>query len=363
MDNRERHVGFLIMDIANGGGTERVTSVLANELVKRNYKVSIISCQGGQAAKFPLDKNIVLYSLHGEVKKISAFRRWSSFKMIKKYVCENRIDLMIAVDVALYLYLLPLQIMGKCKNIAWEHFNLSINTNRLARISRWFAAQTADCIVVLTDNDKKNYFEHFTNIKKLERIYNPITTQNKAKSGLKCKKVVAVGRLTEQKGFDILIEIWAKIENMVPEWELNIYGKGPLENDLKKRIQYLELERVNLGGYVENIEKVFLDASIFVLSSRYEGFVLVLLEALSKGLPCVCFNCKEGPSEVIIDGENGFLIENGNIDGFAQRLLLLMENQELLKSISENTEKGLEKFKPEVIFEEWVKLLDNLFEQ
>ena len=117
-----KKVGFLIMNFESGGGTERVTSVIANELVKKNFDVRIISCQHGNSCKFEIDKNIKLYSLNGEKCENSALRKIYVEKQLIRYVKEEQIDVMIAVDVALYLYLIPLQIKKICKCIAWEHF-------------------------------------------------------------------------------------------------------------------------------------------------------------------------------------------------------------------------------------------------
>ena len=137
------------MNFESGGGTERVTSVIANELVKKNFDVRIISCQHGNSCKFEIDKNIKLYSLNGEKCENSALRKIYVEKQLIKYVKEEQIDVMIAVDVALYLYLIPLQIKKICKCIAWEHFNYYISPNKLVKYARKLAAEHADCVVVL----------------------------------------------------------------------------------------------------------------------------------------------------------------------------------------------------------------------
>ena len=149
------------MNFESGGGTERVTSVIANELVRDNFDVRIISCQHGNSCKFEINKSIKLYSLNGEKCENPALRKIYVEKQLIKYVKEEQIDVMIAVDVALYLYLIPLQMKKLCKCIAWEHFNYYINPNKMVKYARKLAAEHADCVVVLGKNDLNNYLTHY----------------------------------------------------------------------------------------------------------------------------------------------------------------------------------------------------------
>ena len=193
------------MNFESGGGTERVTSVIANELVKKNFDVRIISCQHGNSCKFEIDKNIKLYSLNGEKCENSALRKIYVEKQLIKYVKEEQIDVMIAVDVALYLYLIPLQIKKICKCIAWEHFNYYISPNKLVKYARKLAAEHADCVVVLGKNDLNNYLTQYKHCKNVTYIYNPIAVDTSESTPLTQKRAIAVGRLSRQKGFDMLV--------------------------------------------------------------------------------------------------------------------------------------------------------------
>lgn len=354
----KKHIGFLIMNFENGGGTERVTSVIASELAKRDYKVTVISCQKGEKSHFDIDDSIQLCSLHGEEVKNSLSRKMVVLKRLKKVVKESRIDIMIAVDVALYIYLWPLRISGECKCIAWEHFNYYIANNRLVRFARKLAAKDADCVVVLGKKDLQNYKEHYKKIKNITYIYNPIAVSTEGNADICSRRVVAAGRLTAQKGFDRLIQIWSIVEKQMPEWKLDIFGDGPLREKLQKQIDESGVNNITLCGYSSNIEMEFLHSSIFALTSRYEGFVLVLLEAMAKGLPCISFACKEGPEEIIDDGVNGFLIEQGNIELFAEKLLVLMKDDKLRKDFSQMTRMNLERHNLDKIMEKWELVLD-----
>ena len=228
-----KKIGFLIMNFENGGGTERVTSVIANELVKKTYDVTIISCQHGNSCKFEISKNVRIHSLNGEKCVNPILRKIHVEKQLIKYIKEEQIDVMIAVDVALYLYLIPLQIKKLCKCIAWEHFNYYINPNKMVKYARKLAAEHADCVVVLGKNDLNNYLTQYKHCKNVTYIYNPIAVDTSESTPLTQKRAIAVGRLSRQKGFDMLVEAWALIEKEVPDWKLDIYGQGPLQKELQ----------------------------------------------------------------------------------------------------------------------------------
>lgn len=355
-----KHIAFLIMNFSNGGGTERVTSVVANGLVRRGYTVAVISCREGEGCRFSIDNNVQLYSLHGEKIANGAFRKLSLVKRLKDYVKNYHVDVLIAVDVALYLYLWPIQKQRLCKCIAWEHFNYYISPNKMVAFARKLAAKNADCVVVLGKSDYNNYKDHFKGIKRLEYIYNPLALDLSSVSPLKNKRVIAVGRLNQQKGFDMLIDAWKMVEEKNAEWKLDIFGEGELKEVLQKQIDTLGLQNIALRGYAKTIENEYLQSSIFVLASRYEGFGLVLLEAQAKGLPCVSFNCKEGPSEIIDDGINGYLVEQGNVKALAENLLKLIESNELRKKFGSMAQKDLYRFDIENVMPRWERLIDSL---
>ena len=348
------------MNFENGGGTERVTSVIANELVEGGYEVTIISCQHGNHCKFAINEKIKLHSLAGEKCGNSFFRKFYVEKQLIKYIKDHHIDVMIAVDVALYLYLIPLQVRNLCKCVAWEHFNYYINPNKMVKYARKLAAEHADCVVVLGKNDLNNYLAHYKHAKNITYIYNPVAVDATESSPLEHKRAIAVGRLNQQKGFDMLIEAWSLIEKKVPDWRLDIYGQGPLQEALQNKIDELSLENIKLKGFSEDIHREYMNSSLFFLSSRFEGFVLVLMEAMATGLPAVSFRCKEGPEETIDDGVNGFLVEEGNVQQFAECAIKLMKDKKLLKEFAANAKKDLNRFETERIMAQWMELLNNL---
>ena len=200
----------------------------------------------------------------------------------------------------------------------------------------------------------------YKHCKNVTYIYNPIAVDTSESTPLTQKRAIAVGRLSRQKGFDMLVEAWALIEKEVPDWKLDIYGQGPLQKELQGQIDGLGLRNIELKGFSDDIHKEYMESSLFFLSSRYEGFVLVLMEAMATGLPAVSFRCKEGPEETIDNGINGYLVEEGNVQQFADCAIKLMKNETLLKQFASKTKKDLDRFNTAAIINQWVELLRNM---
>lgn len=354
---------FLIADISGSGGTERVTSVLANGLVQRGHEIEILSCRGGNSIKYGLDSAVSTYSLHAENIRSFVKRKIYVLTEIEKRINLKGFDFVIAVDVYLYLYLFLLRRHTPCKYIAWEHFNLAISNKRGTRIARALSTKYADAVVVLGKHDYDNYKVKYKKSSNITYIYNPVAFKLSFPADLNNHRLISVGRLTKQKGFDLLIEAWNLIENdatVETDWHLDIYGTGELEKALIAQINRYNLCRICLKGYSENIGKEMSESSGFILSSRYEGFVLVLLEAQAKGLPCVSFDCKEGPAEIITDGVNGYLSENGNVDELANKMKMIMNNAEIRKKFSNNAHKDLWRFELENVLDNWENLFNRI---
>lgn len=353
-------VCFLIMNISNGGGTERVTTMIADGLSKKGYDVSICSCQYGENTLFELSPDVNLFSIHGEQIQNPLFRKIYCFNRIRELLVKQKFDMMVAVDVALYAYLYPLQKVYNVKVIAWEHFNFFLSPNVFVKFARRLAAKHADCTIVLSKSDYNNYRNNIKHIHNLQYIYNPLCDTDTAKANISAKSVIAAGRLTKQKGFDLLIDSWSQVENSCPDWSLHIFGEGPLKESLEQQIQKLYLKHVYLEGFSNDIESEMAKSSIFVLSSRYEGFGLVLIEAQSKGLPCISFDCKEGPAEIIDNNVNGFLIEPYDIKDFANKMKLLMENIELRSEFASHATDKLYRFSLDKIIADWDMVIKQL---
>ncbi len=216
--------------------------------------------------------------------------------------------------------------------IGVENMNFHSHRGPLAREIRSHYGGL-DALVVLTADDEQDYGEMLAGFTQVERIPNAVPELGGGLSDVSEKVVVAAGRLTGQKGFDLLIQAWARVAPAQPEWQLRIYGDGHQRGKLERLIEELGLgESVTLMGPTGQIGEEFACGSVFALSSRFEGFGMVLVEAMSKGLPVVSFNCPRGPSEIIDHGVDGLLVPNGDVDAFARALLELMGDEERRRS-------------------------------
>ena len=175
------------------------------------------------------------------------------------------------------------------------------------------------------------------------------------------KTVIAVGRLNDQKGYDLLVESWKQVFLRHPTWKVRIYGNGEGKWNILKQISDAGLEKViTIHEPIKNIEDVYMRSDFYVLSSRYEGWGLVLLEAMGCGIPCVSFDCPDGPSDIIQNGVNGILVENGNIDQLAEMICWMIEHPQDRIGMGENGRKRALDFTQDVIMRKWKKLFEGI---
>lgn len=217
----------------------------------------------------------------------------------------------------------------------------------------------ADAIVTLTKHDAQEWKK----AKRVEIIPNfsimPISNLSNCES----KRVIAAGRLEWQKGYDRLIHIWEIVTHKHPDWQLDIFGEGTLEAELKNSIQKAGLSNVTIHSFTQNISQEYASSSICVLTSRFEGFSLVLLEAMRHGLPCITFNCPYGPKDLIDDKKSGYIIENDNIDLFAEKINYLIENIDVRKKFSEEAIMKSNNYNVDSIMNSWRELFCTLISQ
>lgn len=211
-----------------------------------------------------------------------------------------------------------------------------------------------DRIVVLTHEDKEI---NWKNNEKVVVIPNPLTSPCTSQSSLENKTVISVGRLVHAKNFSSLIDAWKLVASKHPDWTLEIWGEGALRNDLQQQINNLELQQsVYLKGYTYDIQEKMLNASIFVLTSFFEGFGLVIVEAMSCGLPVVSYDCPCGPKDIITEGKDGFLVPVNDEEALAERINILIRNEYIRKQIAIQTLAKIEKYKVNNIITKWMDL-------
>ncbi|MGN0936897.1 glycosyltransferase family 4 protein [Acinetobacter amyesii] len=352
------NICFLIGNIDHSGGTERVTTIIANEFAQKKFQVHILSLCSNDTPFFEQHENIKNSSLFNT--NISMRRHLLTvISRIRKYLIEHQIDTLIVVDSISCVFTVPACFGLKINHICWEHFNFKVNLgSRFRNLGRWMAAKWCSRIVTLTERDKIFWVEQYPNIKeKISVIANPSLFENlDHQPSLENRTVLAVGRLDYIKGFDLLLEAWALVCKKIDErWMLNIVGGGQEEANLKQLTQDLNIEsRVIFSGQQKNVDPFYKNASIYCLSSRNEGFPMVLLEAQSYGLPIVAFDCDTGPAEVVVDG-TGFLISPEDIEDYASQLLKLIDMNELeYGNMCTVAKENNRKFYLENIIEKWV---------
>ena len=346
---------FLEGDMSRAGGTERMTSWLANALSRR-AEVHVIGLrQAAESLFFPLEE-AVRYTV--VPMQTGILRIWNQIRWIRHYLLENRIDWVINVDMGMGFYgILAARTTGT-KVVTWEHGNYYNNWgSRLFPHLRRFAAKHSDAVVLLTQRDRENYLRHIPSCAPLTVIPNPVTPCEAAFDP-GSRTILSVGHLVPNKGFHRAVEIAAKVLKDRTDWRWVICGEGPERDRLEGMIKAAGLEdRILLPGLVTDLKEMYSRAAMMVMTSDLEGLPMVLLEGKAHGLPLTAFDIMTGPSEIIRDGVDGFLVEPYDLETMAERIGLLMDQEPLRVRMSENAGMDLEKFSGDAILRSWETLL------
>jgi glycosyltransferase involved in cell wall biosynthesis len=245
--------------------------------------------------------------------------------------------------------------------VGLEQINLG-TWNRTLRKAMVRHYPELDVLVALTERDVAAYGALLDGRPPLVRIPNTVHAMGGPDPDLSRTTILAAGRLVSQKGFDLLIPAFAKVADEHPDWTLKICGKGKLRPELKQMIADLGLKRrVELAGPSNDMGATFAEASIFVLSSRFEGFPLILIEAMSKGLAVVSFDCPTGPADIIDDHENGILVPHKDIDALAEGMRQLMADEQFRRKVAANAAVKARDYEIENIGPQWEKLFESLY--
>lgn len=364
------------------GGIERIVIDKINYLVEHNHQVYLITCsQGNHPYSFKMsskvnciDLDVKFYLQYNYKYPIRLWYKWvKNRKFIKRL--QNQIDIINPDIIIGFTNFKPdviCLLKTKAKIIIESHcakHHTGINDGvirnaifqwiqkQMVQKSHKFIENNSDAIVALTLQDAKLWNHHY----KVITIPNMLTHIPQVMSKNLQHRVISVGRLSYQKGFDRLIEIWTIVNHKHPNWILDIYGEGELENHLLKLINKYKLqESITIHPPVHNIFEEFKNSSIFVLPSYYEGFGLVLIEAMASGIPCISFDCPFGPSEIINNGKDGFIIPNGNLQAMADKICYLMENENVRKEMGKKACQSAMRYAPENIMPLWEKLFNEL---
>ena len=356
---------FLCRGFSSNGGIGRVIAILSEELADY-LDVYLLSFYSEEAPSYydvsPKCKQDYLYSMPVNMTKAIIFEH--AIKKLSDYIRNYEIDIIIASGALFY----PLAVIAAkkagIKSICWEHTNPNNkNDYKFQDVARVFGAKRSDLNVVLTKSADKVYQTRFPKAKTVQ-IYNPIDPvmlNNDYIYNTISKRIISVGRLRPQKNFSRLLDIAAVVLRDNPDWEWDIFGDGPLRSELENKNVLLGLEgRVHFRGQVSDLYSRYRDYSFMVMTSDYEGFPMTLLEGAANALPLVAFDVPTGPNEIITDGENGFLCENGNNKQMIDSIETLMSNMELRSRFSETSRKTASLFGVESICKQWKQLLNQM---
>lgn len=351
---------FIIKGLNYSGGTERVTAILSKALADRGHEVQIASIVGeGEAPFFTFDPAVKRHYLSPpKDRNMALYRDYRRISLLKELFAKENPDIIIIVDAGRSFVNIPAT--RGFTTITWEHFNINTNWHLMHTFSRRIAVKYSDMIVTLTQGDANAYQRKF-GAKKVISIPNPVTVDVAEKTPMTEKRVLAVGRIVDQKGFDLLVQAWHIAHPKASDWKLRIVGAGKLQKDLEKLILSLGLKNsVEILPPTQDVVSQYKQASIFALSSRHEGLPLVLIEAMAIGLPAVSFDCETGPRDIITDGKTGILVPPLDVEKMAEALVDLMTNTEKRMEFSKNAIEESAKFGIEAIVDQWEALFNQL---
>lgn len=353
---------FLIGNLNLSGGTERVTTLVANALAERQHTVHVLNLYEGQSPFFELNSNILNHAL--SKKKLSLkMHALPTILKIRQFVQTHHIEHFVVVDSISCVVTVPALIGLNVQHICWEHFNFNIDLGvKLRRWGRWLASRYCHDIVTLTQYDQHLWQKGLPSMRaNLHVIANPCTFAVQSNQmTLQQKRVLAVGRLQVEKGFDLLLQAWKQVIAVHPQWKLTIVGSGQEEQALKQQAQDLALvDNIEFIPKTADVLHSYQQASIYCLSSRFEGFGMVLLEAMACGLPIVAFDCPVGPHEILKNTQNT-LVKAEDSQALAvalQQMIQLDEPQ--YQAISESNKRFVQSYHIQSIANLWEQLLSR----
>lgn len=384
MDTKCRRIVYCTPALYSSGGVERMVSVKASFFAEQlGYDVTIILTEGNCCPSFfPLSDKVKVINF-----KLDFEELWHQpfYKKVFLYLKKQRLYkrllnselLRIRPDITISVLRREINIITRIndgsKKVGELHVNrknfrnfdardTNVMKRLFSRIWMWDLIRhlrKIDRMIVLTDSALLDWPE----LNNVVKIPDPLPFCIDMKSDLSRKRIISIGRYAYDKGNDLLLQIWAKVERRAPEWRLDIYGNGNREPYLLQ-MQKLRINpsRCHLYGPTADVKKEYLNSSIFVLPSRFEGFGLVIIEAMACGVPVVSFNCENGPRSIITDGVDGFLIPTFDIDAYVDKVIMLIQNESHRYQMGENARMTASQYDIAKIAPQWKLLFDELMQ-
>lgn len=353
-------IGIIIENINLHAGIEHAVVSLANMLADE-HSMNIISLYSSPnlPTGFQIDHNVSIIHMGYHLKKVQSSPKRYLYYMklmhdLKSLSDREHFDVMIGTTHALNCILAVTHLPG-IRKIGCEHFNYEMCPPFWRMIRRMCYPKLND-VVLLTKHDAKKYtFLHNTYV-----IPNSLPFTSDQVSDCHTKRIIAVGRLAHQKGFDLLLQVIHLIKDQMNGWTVEVFGEGEDKDMLLQMSTDLGVSSiVHFQGYVKDVKEQMIHSSIYIMASRFEGMPLVLLEAQSCGLPIISFDCKEGPSEIVEDGKSGYLVKTFDIKEMSEKLLELMGDEQKRIAFGKDAKLHSQIYSTENIKKLWLELLDK----
>lgn len=379
---------YLIPSLTNSGGMERVLTDKVNYLTKTGkYNVIIVTTdmQDNEIPFYELDSRVSVVNFKIYFNSIFSLNLISKINKNKKllglyeenllsFIAEHQVDICVSMGAKEIEFFSKLD--ASVVKIFESHFNPTVRSSFIAdhkgsalfwrilgKYRDWqYLQQTKnlDQVVVLTKNAQIEWKKTHNNVCLINNP-SPFAAIKYKVNDKEYKRAIAIGRLEDQKGFDLLIESWRNVYYKYPNWRLDIFGEGSKKDLLQKKINENNLDQViTLKGVTRNVQQELLTSDFYVMSSRYEGLPMVLLESIANGLPIVSFDCPTGPAEIIENNDCGILVLNGNIKDLSEKIIIMIENVDVRKKMSTIAIEKSKKYSIELIMRQWEQLFTEM---
>lgn len=382
MSNKCYKIVYCTPSLYMAGGVERVLTLKASYFAENyGYDVTIITTDGNdKPVFFPLSNKVNVINLDINFEELwhRCFATRIYLYLIKQRLYKqalsrelNRIKPDITISTLRREINFINDIQDGSKKIGEIHINRAHYRNFTPNRTNPLKALFANCwkvglvdkvnklnrFVVLTEYDRQAWQE----IPQVDVIPNPLPFYPMIVDGPRPKRVIAVGRYFDEKGYDMLLQAWSIVEKENNEWILDIFGDG--NKSYYERIANslgLDMQRCHLNDSIVDVQKEYLSSSLFVCTSRFEGFGMGIIEAMACGLPVVAFDCLWGPRSIIKNGIDGILVENGNVGKMAKAILSMINSPDNLSQLGKNARKNVCRFNMDIVAEQWKQIFDSL---
>jgi len=378
----QRTITILMFDAFGRGGVARATLSLANRLAER-HKVEVITLyRRREQPRFPIDPRVRLTvlrdarlhegllwtALHRRPTRLQPEPSETEMSLLTDILLRRKLSRLkpgVLITTRPSLHLAATRFApAHVKVVGQDHapYDVRFGNPRQVEVLR-ATLPRLDAYTVLTEGDARSYRSSFPESgDAIVRLPNMLSWKVAAEPApLENPVVVAAGRLSREKGFRRLVRSFAAVADQHPQWRLAIHGEGGTLGELEELVERLGLQdRVLLPGHTEDLRTELANASVFALSSHYEGFGMALVEAMSLGVPAVSFDCPRGPGEIVDDGRNGLLVEDGDLVAFSAALSRLMGDADLRRRLGGTALADAAAYDPDGVVAQWEDLFEAL---